>query len=336
MVLPTRKELAEEFDLWMKQVSLKTWDPSSLPKLLSLHCVTGRTSDPSPDSRFLVLKRILADACARLGDEGWIASTLLGLDARERVSPQVARQKKVVDFLKVQREGMFADRSATSERHIKDTVSKTCFLVLARELLSEEDKILASRKADDVTPDATSLIPPAGYTSVRIVSWNEFDDLCQRLVSQLDRFHPDIVVGIARGGLPAAVRIAHLLNPRPRLFGMIAIWKYESEEIVESVGLPDPEESLGTAVIVDDFVIVGGTMNKAVEEVNQRYGEDMEVVTASLLVRDFSPPQDGPLCRHVMAGEIDSGVWVSWPWEQALTPREISLAALEDDSVTTA
>ena len=49
---------------------------------------------------------------------------------------------------------------------------------------------------------------------LRYVSWGEFDGICRRLARRLASFDLDLVIGIARGGLPAAVHLAHLLEAR--------------------------------------------------------------------------------------------------------------------------
>ena len=46
-----------------------------------------------------------------------------------------------------------------------------------------------------------------------LITWDEFDDAVSELTNQVIRDgKPDIIVGIARGGLPLAVTLSHQLN----------------------------------------------------------------------------------------------------------------------------
>ena len=46
-----------------------------------------------------------------------------------------------------------------------------------------------------------------------LITWNEFDNAVSELTNQVIRDDkPDIIVGIARGGLPLAVTLSHQLN----------------------------------------------------------------------------------------------------------------------------
>ena len=46
------------------------------------------------------------------------------------------------------------------------------------------------------------------------VSWEKFEEGCKELVKQIkkDKFEPDVIFTIPRGGFPIATRIAHLLD----------------------------------------------------------------------------------------------------------------------------
>jgi hypothetical protein len=162
------------------------------------------------------------------------------------------------------------------------------------------------------------------YSQEYEVTWDEFDHLCVTLSSKLRSFDPDVIVGIARGGLPPAVRISHILPRRP--LGTIAIWKYRAEPwpqhqeevIVEGIALPSSQ--VRRVLIIDDLISLGVTMSRAIAIVKNRYGSRTEVKTGSLFARGFVRPRSGPLSSHVSVRKLSGSTWVGWPWETSSHP----------------
>jgi hypoxanthine phosphoribosyltransferase len=46
----------------------------------------------------------------------------------------------------------------------------------------------------------------------RVISWDEYDELCSHIAAQIGDNVPDVIVGLTRGGLIPAVRLSHMLE----------------------------------------------------------------------------------------------------------------------------
>jgi len=165
--------------------------------------------------------------------------------------------------------------------------------------------------------------------SQRPVSWSEFDALCARLARTI-RLEPiDLIVGIARGGLPAAVRLSHELSCRP--FGAVLLTKTNSEDAfaVNALGkfvvsdLLLPAGSAATILIVDDIVAFGDAFTAIDEMLRQRYGPEVRLLHATLFA-DTTQVRSGPfagiLSTLYYGEDIDNKTtWIVFPWEGATT-----------------
>src|SRR5919202_1857014 len=169
-------------------------------------------------------------------------------------------------------------------------------------------------------------------SELRYVSWSEFDGICRGLARRLRGFDLELVVGIARGGLPAAVHLAHLL--RAPYFGSVHATKTTSNAAfaiapgdgVEVHGSMLPQVAARRALLVEDIVTFGDVFQRVTPLVRERYGgAALEVVHATLFA-DLEQIATGPnpgLIESLFYGEaIDNrAVWIVPPWdEKALEP----------------
>ena len=171
-------------------------------------------------------------------------------------------------------------------------------------------------------------------SSLRYLSWAEFDDICRGLARRLEHTAFDLVVGIARGGLPGAVFIAHLLGSPP--FGSIHACKTTSndpfamnaEDDVDVQGTMLPDGAPRRALLVEDIVAIGDVFHRCAALLRDRYGERLEIVHASLFA-DLDQIAAGPhasLLESLFYGErVDNKrVWIVPPWdEKALVPERV-------------
>jgi hypoxanthine phosphoribosyltransferase len=172
----------------------------------------------------------------------------------------------------------------------------------------------------------------APVAELRYVSWAEFDGICRGLARRLRSFELDLVVGIARGGLPAAVHLAHLLEAP--YFGTVHATKTTSNAAfaiapgdgVEVHGAMLPAVAARRALLVEDIVTFGDVFQRVTPLVRGRYGgAALEVVHATLFA-DLEQIAAGPnpgLIESLFYGEaIDNrAVWIVPPWdEKALEP----------------
>ena len=89
----------------------------------------------------------------------------------------------------------------------------------------------------------------------KIVNWNEFDKEVRILASKID-FHPDFVVGIARGGVIPAAIIARVLQVKDMYVLKIRKEVEERRVMAETVPSPDGAKIL----LVEDMLETGESL----------------------------------------------------------------------------
>jgi len=133
------------------------------------------------------------------------------------------------------------------------------------------------------------------------ISYDQVIERCKTLATQLKEQKPDLIVGIARGGLVPAVHLSHMLD----LPMDTVLWqtrdggsKEYKRHISEQIRLRK------TVVFVDDINDTGTTFTK----LNKFYGNALYV---ALLER----PESAFKCDY--AGEIlTDPSWICFPWEE--------------------
>ena len=140
------------------------------------------------------------------------------------------------------------------------------------------------------------------------MSWYDVEKAVTALATTLEReFVPDLIVGIARGGLIPAVRLSHLLGDR--LLRMIHIKFYrgvnlrqERPELLADVGkLPKK------VLIVDDVADTGETLEFVREHVKKKGAREIKVATIAYKPRSRLKPD-----YYV----IETDKWIVFPWEE--------------------
>ena len=132
------------------------------------------------------------------------------------------------------------------------------------------------------------------------ISYDQVIEYCETLAEKLKDKKPDLIVGIARGGLVPAVHLSHLLNvPLETL-----LWQTRDGGTTEhKTGIADVIRSGKTVVFVDDINDTGTTFTK----LREWYGD---AVYIALLER----PESTFRCDHVGTTLTDPS-WVIYPWE---------------------
>jgi uncharacterized protein len=159
----------------------------------------------------------------------------------------------------------------------------------------------------------------------RQVTWEEFERLAAAVADDLAAFDPDMVVGVARGGLPLAVALSHRLGCRP--FAVAVARKSRSDESFDidaaSTFAMDatafPSGTPQRVVVVDDVVACGDIFAGVEDEVRAAYGPDVDVRFATLFLdrtQVASGPYRSKLESCAFGEDIDNvEVWVVFPWE---------------------
>ncbi len=104
----------------------------------------------------------------------------------------------------------------------------------------------------------------AAFAGVRRVGWDEFGELCRDLALAVSGFNPEIVVGIARGGVVPGVVVASMLQ---REFFSVRISRRHDGELVrrqpELLQEFPPQVLDRRVLIVDDLAVTGATLDLA-------------------------------------------------------------------------
>ena len=133
------------------------------------------------------------------------------------------------------------------------------------------------------------------------ISYDQVTEYCKTLAEKLKDKKPDLIVGIARGGLVPAVHLSHLLNVQMETLlwqtrdgGTFREHKHNISEFLR----------LGkTVVFVDDINDTGTTFTK----LREWHGDALYV---ALLER----PESTFKCDYVGATLTDPS-WIVYPWE---------------------
>ncbi len=142
----------------------------------------------------------------------------------------------------------------------------------------------------------------------RFVSWAEFERLVEELVSKIEASNQtyDIIIGIARGGIPAALEIANRLNLK---IDFVTIKSYLNDHTKQKPKILSKlieKVENRRILIVDDIIDSGDTMETIIEWLNQQKPESIE--TTALFVKPWSK-----FIPTYTVGVVKE--WIIFPWE---------------------
>lgn len=131
-----------------------------------------------------------------------------------------------------------------------------------------------------------------------------------------DSFKPDVVIGIARGGLPVATYLAHALHVRSVtdvdvLLGDVIPPKYH----------PRTYGKRHHYLLVDDMSDSGHTFmvaKEALETTMKARGWNFQITTAALWVREGSS-----FVPDYYARQVIGDAWIDFPWEADVRCRQM-------------
>ena len=161
----------------------------------------------------------------------------------------------------------------------------------------------------------------------RVMSWDQYQNGLNRIVDFLkeEDFHPEIIIGIARGGLVLLPHLSHVLECEE--YGIVKMKRTVSDEpfslLDERVftfhGVILPEHLPHRILIVDDIVGYGYTMEET-EKILRNYdgGHRAEIRKTALVVneerlreRNISPDNIVDFYCY----STDKSTWIIFPWE---------------------
>ena len=158
----------------------------------------------------------------------------------------------------------------------------------------------------------------ASKVNYKVPTWSQIYDMLLNIAQKIEsqNFRPDIIVGIARGGLVPARILTDLLET-PQL-GFIEVEFYK--DIQKTLQKPILKQTLATPVsykktlIVDDIADTGESLKLA--EIHLQLQGASQIKTATL----YQKPQSTTTPDFY---EKQTSSWVVFPWEPKETMRKI-------------
>jgi len=151
-----------------------------------------------------------------------------------------------------------------------------------------------------------------------VPTWDEIYDMLLNLAEKIqkDKFHPDLIIGICRGGWPPARVMSDLLG-NPKLVN-ISVEFYI--DVAKTKSKPILTQPLSTSVegkkilILDDVADTGKTLSLVKGHLFSRGAEEVKIATIyykpwSIVVPDYY--------------ERKTKRWIVFPWERKETVRNL-------------
>jgi len=141
------------------------------------------------------------------------------------------------------------------------------------------------------------------------LTWWQVDRAIFALAEKLREYKPDVIVGVARGGLIPAVRLSHILNDIPLKVIDVKFYKGIDERGEKPViTIPIHGDLKGKrVVIVDDVSDTGKTLEVVIEEVKKLGAREVKV--ACLAMKPWTS-----VVPDYYVFRTDK--WIVFPWEE--------------------
>ncbi|MGC9324907.1 MAG: phosphoribosyltransferase [Desulfomonilia bacterium] len=145
------------------------------------------------------------------------------------------------------------------------------------------------------------------------ISWEEVEELLWKMYLDLkaSTFHPDIVIGVARGGLVPARILADYLQEKYICTFQMGHWESDTrltERPMLVFPLPEVDLSQKKVLVVDDISDEGGTMQEVVNYLSPKVGE----IRTAVLVSKADSRFMADFCSRIMR----QWRWVLFPWSK--------------------
>lgn len=145
------------------------------------------------------------------------------------------------------------------------------------------------------------------------ISWEEVEDLIWKICLDLrsSDYDPDVVIGVARGGLAPARILVDYLHKKYICTFQMGHWEGDTALTVKpKIIFPLPEVDLTTkkVLVVDDVSDEGGTMEGVVSYLKPRVGD----IRTAVLVSKADSRYQADYCASTM----EEWRWVLLPWSK--------------------
>jgi len=149
------------------------------------------------------------------------------------------------------------------------------------------------------------------------LNWDVTLAYCEELAAKIDGYRPDIIVGIARGGLVPARIMSDILDVKS--VGVLGISFYKG--IGKRAGAPDIYQEITAdlkgkrVLVVDDITATGRSLAAARDYLVGKGAKEVKIAT-------IHHTPDSILKPDYFIAETTS--WVVYPWERHETERELA------------
>ncbi|MDI6642608.1 MAG: phosphoribosyltransferase [Candidatus Hodarchaeaceae archaeon] len=141
------------------------------------------------------------------------------------------------------------------------------------------------------------------------LSWDEVERAAKTLANSIKRdFDPDILVGVARGGLIPAVRLSHLLGDKLLRIIHVRYYKGANARLKKPELLADIERIEGKVLVVDDVADTGTSLDFVLKHLKGKGAKEVRTATIAYKPKSRLKPD-------YFVYETDK--WVVFPWEEA-------------------
>ncbi len=150
---------------------------------------------------------------------------------------------------------------------------------------------------------------PQELPSKRHIEWLEFGRLCERLAAAIKKGETkvDLVVGIARGGIPPAMVVADRLRVPIDFINVKSYTGVQQRGRVKIISTLFEDASEKNVLVVDDLVDQGETMETILAFLDEKY-HPSKVLTGALFIKPWSKFRP-----DFFVDTTDA--WIVFPWE---------------------
>lgn len=142
------------------------------------------------------------------------------------------------------------------------------------------------------------------------MTWQDVEKALEAMAITIkEDYDPDLIIGVARGGLIPAVRLSHLLNDCLMRIIHVKYYKNVNETRDEpEIFWSDIGDLKGKILVVDDVADTGDTLKVVTDHLGDKLDGEMRICTVV-----YKPSSKIKPDYYVY--ETDG--WVVFPWEEA-------------------
>ena len=140
------------------------------------------------------------------------------------------------------------------------------------------------------------------------MGWHEFEKAIGALANTLRRrYDPDVIVGVARGGLFPAVRLSHLMGDKTLRIIHVKYYKGVALRRKKPELLADVGRLKGKVLVVDDVADTGTTLEFVTKHVKRKGAKEVKVATIAAKPKSTFKPD---------FFVFKTNKWIIFPWEE--------------------